>query len=122
MQGNNGALESDQLSEIVVKGMAEKKATDIRIMDLRKVNNAVADFFVVCSANSDTQLDAIADSVEEEVFKASELNPWKKEGKVNKEWVLLDYVDVVVHIFKRDRREFYSIEELWGDALITEVA
>ncbi|MEQ9289018.1 MAG: ribosome silencing factor [Cyclobacteriaceae bacterium] len=122
MQQSKGELKSEELSGLVVNGMSEKKASDIRIMDLREVKNAVADFFVICSANSDTQIDAISDSVEQEVYKATQTNPWKKEGKTNREWVLIDYVDVVAHIFKKDKREFYSLEKLWGDAQITEVA
>lgn len=112
---------SEKLSEIIVKGMQEKKANDIVVMDLRKVKNAVADFFVICSGNSDKQLDAIADSVDVEVFKALKENPWHSEGKSNKEWVLLDYIDVVVHVFRKDKREFYALERLWGDAEITEI-
>ncbi|MEO1049652.1 MAG: ribosome silencing factor [Bacteroidota bacterium] len=112
---------SEELSRIVVKGMQEKKAFDIVIMDLRSVKNAVADFFVVCSGNSDTQLDAIADSVDEEVYKATNENPWHNEGKNNKEWMLIDYVNVVAHIFKKEKREFYALESLWGDAEITPV-
>ena len=113
---------SEKLSEAIVKGMQEKKATDIVVMDLRKVRNAVADFFVICSGNSDKQLDAIADSVDEEVFKALKENPWHTEGKNNKEWMLLDYIDVVAHVFRKDRRDFYALERLWGDADIIEIA
>jgi ribosome-associated protein len=113
---------SDALVKLVVYGMQEKKATNIVIMDLRKVRNAFTDFFVICSANSDTQTDAIRDAVEEEVYKAIGQNPWQSEGQQNKEWILLDYVDVVVHVFRKDRRKFYGLEELWGDAEITEVA
>lgn len=112
---------SEKLSEIIVKGMQEKKANDIVVMDLRKVKNAVADFFVICSGNSDKQLDAIAESVDVEVFKTLKENPWHSEGKSNKEWVLLDYIDVVVHVFRKDKREFYALERLWGDAEITEI-
>ncbi|MFD0998929.1 ribosome silencing factor [Ohtaekwangia kribbensis] len=112
---------SEKLSEVIVKGMQEKKALDIVIMDLRKVKNAVADFFIVCSGNSDKQLDAIADSIDAEVFKALKENPWHVEGKNNKEWMLLDYTDVVAHVFRKDRREFYALERLWGDAEITEI-
>jgi len=122
MQENNEAIKPKNLCNLVVKGMTEKKATDILVLDMRKVTNAIADFFVICSANSDTQIDAIADSVELEVFKATQNNPWKKEGKINKEWILIDYVDVVAHIFKKDKRAFFCLEELWGDAIITEVA
>jgi ribosome-associated protein len=110
-----------ELSDLVVQGMAEKKAHDIVVLDLRNVKNAVADYFIICSGNSDTQIDAICDSVEEFVYKASKQSPWKKEGKQNKEWILLDYIDVVAHIFKKDKRDFYSLEELWGDAVITPV-
>ncbi len=121
MQENKGALSSQDLSELVVKGMAEKKASEIVVMDLRDVQNAVADYFILCSGNSDTQIDAISDSVEEEVHKITQQNPWKREGRQNKEWVLIDYVDVVAHIFRKDKREFYALEELWGDAKISEV-
>ena len=114
-------VSAETLSEVIVKGMQEKKATDIVVMDLRKVKNAVADFFVICSGNSDKQLDAIADSVDEEVYKALKENPWHTEGKNNKEWMLLDYIDVVAHVFRKDRRQFYALERLWGDADITEI-
>jgi ribosome-associated protein len=114
-------INSELLSEIIVKGMQEKKAIDIVVMDLRKVKNAVADFFVICSGNSDKQLDAIADSVDEEVYKALKENPWHTEGKNNKEWMLLDYINVVAHVFRKDRRDFYALERLWGDADIMEV-
>ncbi len=112
---------SEKLAEVIVKGMQEKKASDIVVMDLRKVKNAVADFFILCSGNSDKQLDAIADSIDAEVFKSLKENPWHAEGKSNKEWVLLDYIDVVAHVFRKDKREFFALERLWGDAEITEI-
>ena len=113
--------DSEKLSEVIVKGMQEKKAIDIVVMDLRKVKNAVADFFVICSGGSDKQLDAIATGVDEEVYKTLKENPWHSEGKNNKEWVLIDYIDVVVHIFQKEKRAFYALERLWGDAKITEI-
>ncbi|GAA4433005.1 ribosome silencing factor [Pontibacter saemangeumensis] len=113
---------SDILAELVVKGMQEKKATDIVVINLKSLKNAVSDYFVIASANSDTQIDAIATSIEEEVFKSVRQNPWQSEGRTNNEWVLLDYVDVVAHIFLKDKREFYALEELWGDAKIEHVA
>jgi ribosome-associated protein len=113
---------SDILAELVVKGMQEKKASDIVVINLKSLKNAVSDYFVIASANSDTQLDAIATSIEEEVFKSVRQNPWQSEGRTNNEWVLLDYVDVVAHIFLKDKREFYALEELWGDAKIEHVA
>ena len=115
----NELLSSEQLSQVVVKGMQEMKAEDIVLMDLRSVNNAVADFFVICSGNSETHIGAIAESVDLEVNKVDGQNPWHREGLNNKIWVLLDYVDVVVHIFNRENRSFYKLEELWGDATIT---
>ncbi|MCC9165999.1 ribosome silencing factor [Pontibacter harenae] len=112
---------SDILAELVVKGMKERKATDIVVLNLKSLKNAVSDYFVIASASSDTQLDAIATSIEEEVFKAIRQNPWQSEGRMNKEWVLLDYVDVVAHVFLKEKRSFYALEELWGDASIQHV-
>ncbi|WP_044170732.1 ribosome silencing factor [Flectobacillus major] len=112
-------ISSEELSRLVVKGMQERKALDIVVMDLRGVKNAFADFFVVCAGTSDTQIDAIADSVDKEVWEATHTNPKSVEGKTNREWILLDYYDVIVHVFKKDRREFYKLEELWGDADFT---
>ncbi|HEX8531549.1 MAG TPA: ribosome silencing factor [Cytophagales bacterium] len=115
------SIDSKQLSQVVAQGMLEKKAVDVIILDLRKVKSAVTDFFVICSGNSDTQVDAITDSVEEEVSKRLGQDPWHKEGKENREWILLDYVDVVVHVFKKDRRQFFALEDLWGDAEVIKV-
>jgi ribosome-associated protein len=112
---------SESLSDVIVKGMQEKKASDIIVMDLRKIKNAVADFFIICSGNSDKQIDAISDSIDSEVYKTFQENPWHTEGKNNKEWMLLDYINVVAHVFRKDRREFYALERLWGDADITEI-
>lgn len=114
-------VSAEELSQLVVKGMLEKKAINVVVMDMRQVKNAIADFFVICSGNSDTQIDAIAESIDEEVWKGAQTNPWHKEGREQKEWILLDYVDVVAHVFKKDRREYYKLEELWGDAEITVV-
>ncbi len=121
MTKNNGISSAERLSRIVVKGMLEKKAQDIVLMDLREIPNAVAQFFVVCSGNSDTQLDAITDSIDKEVFKELDENPWHIEGKNNKNWKLIDYIDVVAHVFKEDTREYYNLESLWGDAKIESI-
>ena len=107
------------MADLVVRGMQDKKASDIVVLNLKELKNAVADYFIICSANSDTQLDAVARSVEEEIEKITGESPWQTEGRTNREWVLLDYVDVVVHVFLRDRRKFYALEELWGDADIS---
>ncbi len=112
---------SGELSEFVVQGMLEKKASNIVILDLREIKHAVADYFVICTGTSDTQIDAISDSIEHQVKKLCNQNPWKREGKNNKEWVLIDYVDVVAHVFSNSKREFYGLEELWADASVTNI-
>ncbi len=110
---------SEDLCKSIVFGMQEKKGLDIVQLDLRQIPNSITDFFIICSANSEPQVDAISQSVDEQVFKNNQENPWHREGIQNKEWILLDYVNVVVHVFKKDRREFYDIESLWGDAIST---
>lgn len=114
-------MTAEELSKVIVKGMEEKKASDIVVMDLRGVKNAFTDFFVICSGTSDTQIEAISDSVEAEVIKNNKERPFRSEGKNNKQWILMDYVDVVAHIFLKDKRSFYGLEELWGDAKITRI-
>lgn len=111
--------EKDLLVQKVVQGMQEKKAEHITVLNLEEVQASVADFFVICTASNERQVDAIADSIEEEVRKATKEKPWHVEGKENKEWVLLDYINVVAHVFNKDKREFYGLDELWGDAEIT---
>ncbi len=109
---------SKAMVDWVVKGMQEKKAQEIMVLDLRKVSNAFTDFFVICSGSSDTQLDAISDSIEKEVWDHLRVHPHVVEGKANKEWILLDYYDVVVHVFLKEKRNFFRLEDLWGDAHI----
>ena len=114
-------MTAEELSGVIVKGMEEKKASNIVVMDLRDIKNTVSDFFVICSGTSDTQLEAISTSVEDEVSKAGKEKPWRSEGKANRQWILMDYVNVVVHIFLKETREFYGLEELWGDAKVTHI-
>ena len=114
-------MNSEALSNIVVQGMQERKAQDITILDLTEVKNAVADYFVICSATSDTQADAISESIEKFAHKEANEQPWMTEGKNNKEWILIDFANVVAHIFKNDHRGHYNLESLWGDAKIIEV-
>lgn len=109
------------LSKYIVKGIQEKKGSDIVIVDLKDIGNAIADFFIICTGASETQVDAIAESVEKEAHEGADEKPWHREGFQNKEWILLDYVNVVVHIFKSDVRSFYGLEELWGDAAISKI-
>jgi ribosome-associated protein len=110
--------DSEHMCENIVKGMSEKKGENIAVIDLREMKSAFADFFVICSATSDPHTEAVANSVEEIVYKAMQEDPHRREGFANKEWILLDYIDVVVHVFRADKRNFYSLEKLWGDAPI----
>lgn len=114
-------MNSEALSNLVVQGMQERKAQDITILDLSEVKNAIADYFVICSATSDTQADSISESIEKFVYKEANEKPWMTEGKNNKEWILLDFANVVAHVFKSDKRAHYNLESLWGDAKIIEV-
>ncbi|MGN6645847.1 MAG: ribosome silencing factor [Cytophaga sp.] len=109
------------LADLIVEGMQEKKAQSITVIDLRKLKEAVADYFIICSANSDTQADSIHDSIDEIVFANQKLHPWRTEGDKHKEWIIVDYGDVVAHIFRKDKRPFYNLEELWGDGIITKI-
>jgi ribosome-associated protein len=109
--------EGTLLALTVAQGMFEKKAEDIRILDMRKVSGASSDFFVISSASNDKQVEAISRSLEEEVKKHLNQSPWHREGYENLEWVLTDYIDVVAHVFQKEQRDFYDIEGLWGDAI-----
>ena len=115
---NIKGAEAAALAEIAVHGMQEKKGYNIITMDLRKLKSSFSDFFVICHGTSDRQVEAIANGVEEEIRKATGEKPLHREGAEQAEWILLDYVNVVVHIFQEEKRSFYGLEELWGDAEI----
>lgn len=112
---------SQKLTDLVVAGMEEMKALDIVIIDLRKIQNSICDFFVIASGNSSTHVDAIAGSLEKEVKQTTGEYPWKREGFANSEWILVDYVSVIAHVFQEHTREFYNLEDLWADAAITKI-
>jgi ribosome-associated protein len=114
--------EANLLLDEIIKGIEEVKGVDIKKMDLRQIDNTPCDFFVICSGNSNTQVAAIVNSVQKTVSKALHEKPFHTEGLEVAEWVLIDYVNVVVHVFQRQTREFYNIEELWGDAISTPIA
>lgn len=114
-------IKADELTALIVKGIQEKKGENIVQLDLRGLDGAVTDFYIVCEATSTTQVGAISDSIEKEVREACGEKPWHIEGRENLEWVLLDYVNVVAHIFQPEKREFFNIEELWADAKIKEI-
>jgi len=111
----------EKLVDAVIYGMQEKKAEKVVTINLKNIKNSVADYFIICQCESKTQAYAIADSVEEQVYKKTGENPAHKEGRENAEWILLDYFNVVVHIFLREQREFYNLERLWGDADIKNI-
>ena len=114
MQKNKA--DADQIVSEIIKGIEEVKGQEIQILDLRDIENTVCDYFVICSGTSNTQVNAIVNSVQKLVSKSLKEKPWHIEGSDNAEWVLMDYVHVVVHVFQKHIREFYDIEGLWGDA------
>ena len=112
---------NDVLLTNIIKGIEEVKGNDIDILDLRAIDNSACDYFVICNGNSNTQVTAIVNSVQKTVSKEIKDKPWHVEGMENAEWVLMDYVNIVVHVFQKQIREFYNIEGLWGDAKITTI-
>ncbi|WP_046758792.1 MULTISPECIES: ribosome silencing factor [Kordia] len=114
-------VSTDQLITGIVKGIEEVKGNDITILDLREIENTVCDYFIICNGTSNTQVNAIVGSVQKMVSKELKDKPWHIEGADNAEWVLMDYVNVVVHVFQKHIREFYDIEGLWGDAKVTTI-
>ena len=114
-------VSTDQLISVIIKGIDDVKGDDIQLLDLRELENTVCDYFIICSGNSNTQVNAITGSIQKLVSKELKDKPWHIEGQNNSEWILMDYVNVVVHVFQKQIREFYDIESLWGDAKITEI-
>lgn len=112
--------ESEKLAEIIVHGIQEKKGKNIVSLDLSEIPNSVCNFFVICHGTSKIHVESVADSIEETTIKKLKSKPWHKEGFENAEWILLDFVDVVVHIFQEDKRSFYKLENLWADAKLKE--
>lgn len=106
----------------IVKGMQDKKAKEIVSLDLSGIPNTVTHYFVICHAQSKQQVSALYDNVVEEVQKNCGVKPFHREGIENSEWILIDYFDVVVHVFLEDTRAFYHLEDLWADATLKEYA
>lgn len=111
----------DLLTEAVIRGLQDRKAKDIKLMDLRGISSAVSDFFIVCHGESTTQVEGLARNVEQEVEKETGEIPAHIEGTKNAQWVLIDYISVVVHIFQPEQRSYYGIERLWADAEIRDI-
>jgi ribosome-associated protein len=112
---------ADELITLILDGIEEVKGLEINVLDLREIENTVCDYFIICNGTSNTHVNAIVNSIQKTVSKASKDKPWHIEGSENAEWVLLDYVNIVVHVFQKHIREFYDVEGLWGDAKVTMV-
>lgn len=113
---------ADQLITSILKGIEDVKGKNINILDLRDIENTVCEYFIICNGTSNTQVNAIVSSIQKTVSKELKDKPWHIEGTENAEWVLMDYVNIVVHVFQNHIREYYDIEGLWGDAKITTIA
>ena len=111
----------NNLVDVIVKGIQEKKGVNICVVDLTKVLNSYADYFVICSGTSDTNVQAIARSIEDLTFTLLKEKPSHIEGYREANWILLDYFDTMVHVFKQDEREHYNLENLWADAIIHQI-
>ena len=111
---------NSKLFKTIIHAIQEKKGENIVSLDLKKIQEAITDFFIICEASNPTQLKAIADFVEEEVKKKCGESPYKHEGRQGEQWILIDYVNVVVHIMLPEPRKFYKLEEMWNDATIVE--
>jgi ribosome-associated protein len=115
-------VSADDLITAILKAIDEIKGVDIQLLDLREIENTVCDYFIICSGTSNTHVNAISGIIQKQVSKLTKEKPWHVEGEGNAEWILLDYVNIVVHIFQKPVREYYDIESLWGDARITTIA
>lgn len=111
---------NSKIFKTIIKAIKDKKGEHIVSLDLRKIPEAVADFFIICEATSQPQIRAIADQVEDEVKKQTGEGPYHHEGKENLQWVLIDYVNIVVHVMLPESRKFYKLEEMWSDAALEE--
>ncbi|WHT40147.1 MULTISPECIES: ribosome silencing factor [Myroides] len=117
----NKTINNDELIANIIKGIEAVKGENTTILDLREIDNTPCDYFIICDGNSNTQVNAIAGSVQKLVSKELHDKPWHVEGEINAEWILMDYINVVVHVFQKSIREFYNLESLWGDAKITNI-
>jgi ribosome-associated protein len=114
-------VSTDALITQIIAGIEDVKGNDITILDLRAIENTVTNYFIICNGTSNTQVNAIVNSVQRKVSKELQENAWHVEGTTQAEWVLMDYVNVVVHVFQKHIRDYYDLEELWGDAKFTNI-
>lgn len=113
-------VDSDKLIEVIGEALLDRKAEDITVLDVHKLTT-LADKFVICHASTDVQIKAIADNVNKETKEQLNEKAWKEEGRETRRWVILDYVNVVVHIFKKELREYYALERMWNDAPVRKI-
>lgn len=118
---NKNEKNNEALLALIIEGIENVKGENITILDLRAIENTACDYFVICDGNSNTQVNAIAGSIQRTVSKELKDKPWHVEGYEQANWILMDYINIVVHVFQKETREFYNIEDLWGDAKITQV-
>ena len=116
-----GKASADELIALILQGIEDVKGHNINLLDLREIENTVCDYFIICNGTSNTHVNAIVGSIQKIVSKSIKDKPWHVEGEENAEWVLMDYVNVVVHVFQKQIRDFYDIEGLWGDAKFTTI-
>lgn len=114
-------VSTDDLISVIIQGIEEVKGENIQLLDLRDIENTVCDYFIICSGNSNTQVKAISGSIQKTVSKQVKDKPWHIEGENNAEWILMDYSELVVHIFTEESRDFYALEDLWADAKIERI-
>ncbi|HPD64603.1 MAG TPA: ribosome silencing factor [Bacteroidia bacterium] len=113
------ATSLEQLKNTIIQAIQDKKGNNIVSIDLRNLKNPITDFFIICHGTSDRQVEAIAENIEKEVFLKNKEKPFIREGYQNKEWILIDYFDVIVHVFLEEKRTFFDLESLWGDGILT---
>lgn len=109
-------IDSKTLIDNIIDSIQDIKGEDIRILDLREIENSFCEYFIICTGNSNTHVSSIAATVERKVREKIQQKPWHVEGENNAQWILMDYTHVIVHIFQKQYREFYDLESLWGDA------
>lgn len=112
----NKKVDSKTLIDTIVDSILDVKGEDLVLLDLREIENAFCEYFVICTGNSNTQVSAIASTVERKVRKETKERPWHIEGTENAQWILMDYTNIIVHVFQKQYRDYYDIESLWGDA------
>ena len=119
-KGQTRLTRNSKIFKVIINAILDKKGEKIVSLDLKKIPEAVSDFFIICEASNNNQLRAIADNIEKEVKDQCDENPFKHEGRQAEQWILIDFVDVVVHIMLPEPRKFYNLEELWSDAVSME--